>query len=301
MPAKFYYIFLTVLLLNSQNLCARNSSPCNDTSRVNNANQTIVWLDSVSSITASKFWVNVDPGYFMENLHGFAVSPLKFYEGRSNNFCAYSALTYIPLRDDALRFCQFMLQLYKEGHATYRNVHFAPSKAVLEEAGLLRYKGALDLNAAAQMWFLSLADRFKGYLNVVNRQFDKGDENTLWAATNYAKFNRMLRKVGRLKVRARGSDLIRPWIKDIYGYVHEKLQSGTVFLYLNNRLLYRKKHTAARFSIPTHYIILLDIYKVDNDKINIVYWDYGLKSLQQVSPQFLKKIVFGITHTYQPD
>jgi len=269
-----------------------------DSISISTPSQAIAWLDSVNKTEPSAYWKNVDPDIFIENLRGFATSPLKFYEGRSNNFCAYIALTSIPLRYDPLGFCKFMLTLYKEGSAAYNDVNFKPSKAVLVEAGLLKYKGALDLNPAAQMWFLILADRFKGYLNIFNRNFNKGDENTLWASTNFAKFNRMLRRVGGLKVTARGSDLIRPWIKDPYTLIQEKLQTGTVFLYLNNQLLYRKKHTKSRFSIPTHFILLLDIQKVTPDKIDITYWDYGLKTLQQVSPRFLKKIIFGITEAH---
>ena len=148
------------------------------------------------------------------------------------------------------------------------------------------------------MWFLSLADHFKGYLNFFNRRFDKGDENTLWASTNFAKFNRMVRRLFNYKVKARGSDLLRPWIGNIYQYLKERSAKGPVFLYLNNRLLYKKKHTISRFGIPTHFVLLLDIYTSPDGKINMVYWDYGKKTLQQVTPRLLKKIIFGITHFY---
>lgn len=295
---KNLILFLVLSVLMSEPIRAQTGDNVSIDDSRSSSNTALAWLDSVKGTAGSMHWPNVDPVLFFENLRGFAISPLKFYEGRSNNFCAYTALTYLPLNNDAAAFIQFMLKLYQDGEATYHKVHFQPEKAVLEEAGLLKYKGALDLNPAAQMWFLSLADHFKGYLNVINKHFDKGDENTLWASTNFAKFNRMVRKVGGLKVKARGSDLIRPWINDLYGYIREKLNNGTVYLYLNNRLLYRKKHTVSRFSIPTHYILLLDIYQVSDDKINIVYWDYGMKSLQQVSPQFLKKIIFGITFAY---
>lgn len=260
------------------------------------AKQAIAFLDSVQKLDSSDHWPNVDPEVFLQNLRTFTISPLKFYEGKSTNFCSYSALTYLPLHYDPLGFSKFMITLYQEGKAKMGKVIFTPGTAIKKEAGLLKYKGALDINAAGQMWFLSLADHFKGYLNLFNRHFDEGDENTMWAATNFAKFNRMLRKLFYLKVRARGADLVRPWIKDLYGYLQEKLQTGTIFLYLNNRLLYKKKHIVARFGIPTHFVLLMDIYKADGDKINIIYWDYGIKTLQQVSPAFLKKIVFGISH-----
>ena len=289
----FILLFLTYSPVSAE----KTAHFFSDSVQTSTPSQAMAWLDSVQRTDSSSHWINVPPDIFFENLRGFATSPLKFYEGRTNNFCAYSALTYLPLKNDPLGFCQFMLKLYQQGKASYNDVRFRPGKAILEEAGLLKYKGALDLNPAAQMWFLCLADRFKGYLNFVNLNFDKGDENSLWASTNFAKFNRILRKVCKLRVRARGSDLMRPWIKDIYVHIEERLKKGTVFLYLNNRLLYRKKHTSSRFSIPTHYILLLDIQKVDDNKINIIYWDYGMKSLQQISPQLLRKAIFGITYT----
>ena len=253
------------------------------------------FIDSIKVLNASPFWPNVRPDIFLLNLRGFATEPLMFYEGKSTNFCAYSALTFIPLHNDPLGFSKFLVKLYNTGEAQMGRVMFRPEKAVREEAGLLKYKGSLDLNAAAQMWFLSLADEFKGYLNILNQRFHKGDENTLWAATNFAKFNRMLRQLFPSEVKAWGSDLIRPWIGDTYSFLKKKLETGTVFLYLNNRTLNKKSHEKVKFGIPTHYVLLLDIYKV-GDKINILYWDYGLRTLQQVSPKLLKRIVFGITH-----
>lgn len=258
----------------------------------------LAFLDSVGSLSASPHWPNIDPALYYENLRSFALYPLRFYEGKGTNFCAYSAITYIPLNYDPEGFARFMVKLYREGEARMGAVQFRPSKAVRQEAGLIKYKGALDINHAGQLWFLSLADEFKGYLNFFNRRFNKGDENTLWASTNFAKFNRMIRRLFGYKVKARGSDILRPWIKDTYGYLQERIVKGPVFLYLNNRLLYKKKHEVTRMGIPTHYVLLLDIYKTPDDKINIVYWDYGKKTLQQVTPRLLKKIIFGITQFY---
>lgn len=269
--------------------------PLKDTTRLSTQQQAIAFLDSIKQLDSSRYWPNVDPRLFLFNLRIFATTPLRFYEGKGTNFCAYSALTYIPLNHDPLGFARFMVTLYQKGRAKMGKVMFRPSAAVRREAGLLKYKGALDVSPAGQIWFLILADHFKGYLNFFNRGFDKGDENTLWASTNFAKFNRMLRRLFDLKVHARGADLIRPWVSDIYGYLTERSAKGPVFLYLNNRLLYKKRHVVTRFGIPTHFVLLLDIYKSDDDKINIVYWDYGKRTLQQVDAPLLRKIIFGIT------
>lgn len=266
-----------------------------DTTRISTQEQAIAFLDSIQQLDSSKYWPNVDPVLFLHNLRTFAITPLRFYEGKGTNFCAYSALTYIPLNYDPLGFSQFMINLYQRGRAKMGKVMFRPSAAVRKEAGMIKYKGSLDISPAGQIWFLSLADHFKGYLNIFNRRFDKGDENTLWASTNYAKFNRMLRKLFDLKVHAKGADLIRPWVNDTYSYLVEKAARGPVFLYLNNRLLYKKRHVATRFGIPTHFVLLMDIYRSEDGKINIIYWDYGKKTLQQVDAPLLRKIIFGIT------
>jgi hypothetical protein len=275
---------------------AFTTRPEGDSIYLSTQQQAIEFLDSVRQLDSSRHWPNVDPRLFLQNLRTFAIAPLKFYEGKGTNFCAYSALTYIPLTYDPLGFSRFMVSLYQKGRARMGKVMFKPSAAVRHEAGQLKYKGALDISPAGQIWFLSLADHFKGYLNFFNRGYDKGDENTLWASTNFAKFNRMLRRLFDLKVHARGADLIRPWVRDTYAYIDARTKERPVFLYLNNRLLYKKKHgVTTRFGIPTHFVLLLDIYKTPDGRINIVYWDYGKKTLQQVTPRLLRKIIFGIT------
>lgn len=302
MPHKYpeYKRPLLILFLACNVILLRAAPPghfTEDTMRLSSASQAIAYLESIPHLDSSKHWPNVDPAIFLGNLKTFAISPLSFYEGKTTNFCAYSALTYVPLRYDPLGFSQFMIELYKTGEGQIGKVHFRPSKAVRLEAGLLKYKGALDISPAGQMWFLVLADRFKGYLNLFNRHFNKGDENTLWASTNFAKFNRMLRRLFLFKVQARGSDLLRPWVGDRYEFIREKIENGgIVFLYLNNRLLRKKRHVVTRFGIPTHYVLLMDIYKADNGKVNIVYWDYGKRTLQQVDSRLLKKIIYGITY-----
>ncbi|MBC7948215.1 MAG: hypothetical protein H7Y42_10080 [Chitinophagaceae bacterium] len=271
-----------------------------DSMPTSTAQEAIDYLNGINTLDASSYWPNVDPVLFLQNLKGFTVAPLKFYEGKGTNFCAYAALTYLPLQFDPLGFSKFMVEFYRNGQARMGKVMLKPSRAVRNEAGLIKYKGALDIQPAGQMWILSLADHFKGYLNIFNRRYDKGDEDKIWASTNFAKFNRMLRKLFLLKVNARGADLIRPGVGDRYTYLKEKMKTGTVFLYLNNRLLYKKDHVTVRLGIPTHYVALFDIQMTENGKINIVYWDYGQKTLQQLQPKFFRKILFGVTHCETP-
>lgn len=264
------------------------------------ASQAIAYLNNIKSLDSSRFWPNIDPELLLANLSSSIKGPLKSFEGKNTNFCSYTALSYVPIRYNPLGFTKFIIDLYQKGQAKMGKAIIRPGSAVRLMAGRLKYKGELDINHLGQMWFLSLADHFKGYLNVFNMGFNEGDENTLWAATNFSKFNTMLRKLFRFKVVGRGSDLVRPKVADIYTYLHERLEKGMVFLYLNNRLLYKKNHVKMRLGIPTHYVVLTDIRK-EGDDITIIYWDAGRKTLQQVDASFLNSIIYGISYCTQPE
>ncbi|MFT3904549.1 MAG: hypothetical protein QM727_15360 [Niabella sp.] len=282
-------LFIACLLAANSCLAAHDSLP------TSTAEMALQYLNGIKKLERSKYWPNVDPAIFLENLKTFTVYPLAFYEGKATNFCAYSALTYIPLHYDPLGFSKFMINLYKHGQALMGKTVSAPGKRVREEAGLLKYKGALDINPAGQMWFLALADEFKGYINMFNLHFNKGDENTFWASTNFAKFNRMLRRLFLLKTNAVGADLIRPHKEDIAQYMSDELKKGIVFVYLNNKKLYRKTHTKSIINTPTHFVMLISSNKLPDGRIEFIYWDYGLKTLRLLTPGFLKNIVYGVT------
>lgn len=282
----FFFCWITFPLF----ACNNNTDSARNSTLEDAAN----YLRTLPKLDSSIFWPNIRPGYLLENLHLYVQRPAYAFESRNTNFCGYTALSFVTLDHDPLGFVKLLIQLYKEGKAQMGRTVFEPSEAVRSMAGNLKYKGMLDINPATQMWFLTLADHFKGYLNLFNKRYDRGDENKLWAATNFAKFNRMLRRLFDWKVQARGADLIRPSVDDIYVYLEKRLKKGMVFLYLNNRLLYKKKHVATRFGIPTHYVLLLDISRKD-DIIHITYTDGGRTTHQQVSTGLLKKIIFGIT------
>lgn len=266
-----------------------------DTTPLSTGNQAIAFLEKQNELPVSRFWPNVDPVHFLQNLKRNIEQPLSIYEGRSTNFCAYAALSYLPLHYDPLHYVTFMVNLYKNGEAMYGKEYVKPSKEIKLAAGTLTFKGELDIRPADQLWFLSLADHFKGYVNFLDKHFDAGDENKMWASVNFSKFNRMVRKLFNFKVDAVGSDLLRPGVRDMFAYLSDRLQTGNVALFVNNLDLYKKNHTRVKLNIPTHFVVLLDVEEVD-DRIAITYWDYGFRSRQILSPVFLKKIIFGISH-----
>jgi len=265
--------------------------------------QALDLLNKTTLPDSSVFWPNIKQPLFIANLKANINFPQKIYQGSNTNFCGYAALSYLPLNDDPLAYTIFMLSLYKTGEATWNGIHFKPSPEVHLAAGTLRFKGILDIRPADQLWFLSLADHFRSYLNFFTRHFHPGSENTFWAAVNYGKFNRMIRELLGYRVEARGSDLIRPDIADLYDFLKTTVaRPGTTFLYVNNTYLHKKNHNKFKGSFPTHFIVLNDIHRIDGDPdmVDIIYWDYGGRTLRQVSLRFLKKITFGITHCIPP-
>jgi hypothetical protein len=262
----------------------------NDPQRI----KALLLIIASDTMQQSAHWPNITPKDFLDNLKLNIRYPLKISTGRSTNFCGYGAVTYTCLKNEPLRYAECMLDLYRNGEAHYRNIKLAPSETIKKEAGLMIYQGELDIRPADQVWFLSLAHRFKGYLNLFDRRYSKGDENTLWAATNLAKFNRMLRKLCKYKVGSVGSDLIRPRKKINPELLKEKLAEGEVYLYLNNALLRKKNHNRMQKRIPTHYVVLTEINYEDSHVV-LKYWDGSYKTLKEVSLSSLKQIIYGIS------
>lgn len=290
-------LFIPVLLICF--FSRQSLANLSDTTPLSTSIQAKIFLARQTGLQQSVHWPSVHPQLFLENLQKNLEQPLTIYSGKSTNFCAYAALSFLPLHDDPLRYVQFMIKVYTEGKAGYGKAYFEPSAAIKQAAGRLTFKGELDVRPADQLWFLLLADHFKGYLNILDHHFNMGDENKLWAAVNYHKFNKMIRQLFSYQVDAVGSDLFRPGIRDIYEYLSERLATGHVAMFVNNPGLYKKSHAKFRFGVPTHFIILINIEELPDGNIAMTYWDYGGRSLQILDPQVLKKITFGVSHITQ--
>lgn len=279
----------------SNSIAASGKLPVKDSIIIAAQQQAIEFISKIKELSPSIFWPNIKPALFLQNLKTTIYNPITLYPGNGTNFCGYGALTYLLLQDDPLGYAKLLLQLYKEGKASFGAIYFDPSPSVKKEAGLLRFKGILDIHPAEQLWYLCLADYFKGYLNMFNRKYHPGDEDKFWASVNYAKFNRMLRKLLHYKVNANGGDVFRPKVGDLYEHISEKMKTGTVVLFINNRIVHKKSHVTIQLGVPTHFIVAEKISK-ENDVITLVYWDYGGKTQIQVSTAFFKRILFGITY-----
>jgi hypothetical protein len=291
----YAFVFVLFCCLSAQTKALSGYKQVDTALVTSTQQQAMNYLESVKDRGNSNAWPNIKPALFFDNLRSNINRPISIYPGSGTNFCGYGALTYLMLKDDPLSYAKLLIQLYREGKASFRGLSFNPSDAVKKEAGLLKFKGILDIHPAEQMWYLSLADHFKGYLNFFNRKFDPGDENKFWASVNYAKFNHMIKKMLHYKVSARGGDILRPRTEDLYQYISNKIETGMVILFINNRIVHKKNHVTIKLGVPTHFIVADKIIK-ENGLITLVYWDYGGRTLMQLSPAFFKRIVFGITH-----
>ena len=261
----------------------------------------ISFVSSYGKLGANKIWPGIKPDWFMKNLRENINNPVTIYPGEGSYFCSYSAITYLLLQDDPLGYAKFVLELYSTGKAVYRNVLYEPSESIKKEAGTFKYKGVMDIHPLDQMWYLTLADHYKGYLNLFNRKYDAGDENSFWASANYGKFNRMAKKLLYYNLASsKGTDLFRPRIKNLFNYLSEKLDKGKLVLFINNRIVHKKDHVNIRLAVPTHFIVVEKLIKINN-VITMVYWENGAKTQIQLSPAFLKRIVYGITAFTNPN
>lgn len=290
---KAVFIYLLLMAVSVSALCQKTKLRRNvgEADRV----KALAYLQSMDTLSGSPHWPNVNPRQFIANLVRNIEDPYTFSTGRGTNFCAFGAVSYTCLKNEPYRYAQCMIELFKNGTANYRNVHLSPSDSVKAAAGTMLYQGDLDVNPADQVWFLTLADHFKGYINFFNKKYNRGDENTLWAATNLAKFNRMLRRMCKYKVYSRGSDFIRPWIGDKYEFIKQRMAEGEVYLYINNAVFRKKNHNMTQLIVPTHFIVLTDLSKTGEGDVVVKYWDGSYKTQKETSMKAFKKIIYGIS------
>jgi hypothetical protein len=285
------YLFFCIL-----SLCNVNAQDSLMKERLLNREKALQYLDSVQMLAPSKYWTHVNPDTFLANVKKNVTNPLALATGVGTNFCSYAAVTYTVLKNEPYRYAKCMIALYNNGTAKFRNIKLHPSKSILNGAGTMVFQGDLDIHYADQIWYLCLAHRFKGYLNILNTKYHKGDENTMWAAANLAKFNRMLRRLCKFTIKSKGSDLIRPAIesKRLIPFLQKLLSEGEVYLYLNNGVLRKKNHNRIQKKFPTHFVVLQSI-NYENEVVTIQYWDGDYKTVKQLSLSFFRDILFGIS------
>lgn len=251
-------------------------------------------LEALDSSQPSPHWPHIDPLLFLQNVRENITKPTIINQGKATNFCGYAAFSHILLVYQPEIYARTVIDLFQKGKASLPQKILQPSDAVRQAAGTLTGKGDLDLRHADQLWFLTLADQFKGYLNFFDKHYQPGDENMIWAATNFKKFNDMLEVIAKQTVHPYGSDLIRPWKSSFSEFITGQQQKGLVLLYLNSKLLHPSRYSLFRLRAPTHFVVL---YKLERhgELVTFQYWDYGLRTQQIIPARKFHKLIFGIT------
>lgn len=249
-------------------------------------------LERMDTLNASPFWPMVEPAAFYRNVKENILHPEQIYQGHVTNFCGYAAMSVILCSQQPQTYARCIVELYEKGETQVEGKTIKPTDAVRKVAGNLGHKGRLNVNPADQLWLMSLPDHFKGYMNI-DKKYKVGDENMIWAACTLGKFNRMARELGGYSVTSYGADLIRPWGKNNIDFIRKEMALGTVVLFVNSKFLHPSKFRLMVLRAPTHYIIAYDIQEMDG-VIELKYWDYGLKTVELMTPKRLRKMTYGI-------
>ncbi len=252
-------------------------------------------INKAESKTKSTLWPNVNSAYFFKNLKENVEHPLYINQGKPTYFCGYAALTHFLVLSDPEEYVRLLLDLFLKGQTTTKDQALTTSESIRKAAGTLYNKGVMDVNHADQIWFMALADNYKGYLNRKNMNYLPGDENKFWAATNFKKFNRMLRSLTGYEVHAKGADLIGPVMGSYYEFIEEKMQDHTVILYLNNKALYPNKFFRFILPTPTHFVVLYNLERKTDYNV-LDYWDYGLRTKMNLRKKRFRRLIYGITY-----
>ena len=243
----------------------------------------------------SPIWPNISPKLFFDNLRDNVRHPLYLNQGKPTYFCGYAALTHYLLLLDPEYYVDRVLELYRSGETKTYDRTLLSGPEIRAAAGTLYNKGNMDVRPADQLWFLVLAENYKGYLNRKDKVYHRGDENTFWAASNYKKFNAMIRSLTNREVHAKGADLIGPVFLHYARFIEEKQKDHTVILYLNNKALYPNKFFRFILPTPTHFVVLYGMEEVEGHYV-LDYWDYGLRTKMNLKKRKLRRLVYGITY-----
>ncbi|HET9433826.1 MAG TPA: hypothetical protein VFO37_08730, partial [Chitinophagaceae bacterium] len=110
----FYLFLLSLFFLESR---------AGNFSATSTKKEAIEFLDQIDQTKKSQLWPNVKPKLFYDNLKLNLENPMSFYPGRSTNFCAYGALSYLVMEKDPLGYVRFMNDLYDKGEAIFNANH----------------------------------------------------------------------------------------------------------------------------------------------------------------------------------
>ncbi|MCU0394646.1 MAG: hypothetical protein MUF29_01955 [Chitinophagaceae bacterium] len=263
---------LILLLLSLVSPAVQGQYPHQDMSARSTQQEALDFLDVLQGLGPSPYWPMVDPEKFVRNLRQNLVNPERLYQGKRTNFCGYASLTYLFLKRDPLGYATSLVELYREGSTRCNRVTLQPGPDVRQEAGVMMDRRHLQEQHADQLWFLTLADQFKAYLNVWDPRFQPGKENTIWAAVTFQKFNRMMEGLLGIPTISDYKPLVRGHSPNLLERLEDGLRGGEMVLYVDRNF---KRSTWKEYLLPSHFVVLTDMQPVNSDSLCLTYWDYG--------------------------
>lgn len=271
--AKFTHIFVWCFLLFSlaPTIVYAQYSYHDIAARSTQA-EALAFVEELKGLGRSEYWPQVDPEKFVRNLHENIASPERLYQGNRTNFCGYASLTYLFLKRDPLGYATSLVELYKEGSTRCFRAILQPGIDVRQEAGVMMDRRHLNDQHADQLWFLTLADKFKAYLNYWDEKFQSGKENTIWAAVTFNKFNRMVKEILGINAMSDYKPLVRGHTKTLVERLELGLKEGEIVLYVDKNF---KRNTWKEYLLPSHFVILSDLQHLNGDSLTLTFWEYG--------------------------
>ncbi|HEY3404411.1 MAG TPA: hypothetical protein VGK59_13565, partial [Ohtaekwangia sp.] len=237
------------------------------------------------TLAQSTHFPNVDPNDFLDQLRARVAEAGHegTNQGAGTNFCWAAAIAKQVYKEDPKGMVDAMKDLYENGTFVYDNNNGGmnvpeASQAARDAVGSDVFNDNQDeekgrtINELDQMLFMTLADHYEESLNILNQDYDPGDEEDIWASGVLSKATKIWEDFG-FDVEVTGADVKVQGFTIVFNVfdVQEAMETNDVVLYVNSD---KFKYDEGLNATATHYIHVVSIEQVGNE-YKITYWDYG--------------------------
>jgi hypothetical protein len=255
-----------------------------------------------------KWGGNLSNQEFTEDLRSRVLNPYGMDQGHKTgpgggtNFCWVAAACSYQYQRDPAMMVNLMMDLYSNGHATIGSIDLLVRDNIRRAvfSNTFDNDGGLAGQAADQLLFLSIAANYKGYVNLLNSEYDPEDEDKTWASGNFNKFVGLLKAFGSNIVTAKGTDL---GTSEVLGESAQTLMNAqnagqTIFLYVYSAHFKEPPPDGSFAPSPSasHFVQVRNVQRNGN-QFTMDYWDYGGWHSHKISLEGLRRATFGIVTT----
>ncbi|OJJ17434.1 hypothetical protein BKI52_26545 [marine bacterium AO1-C] len=246
---------------------------------------------------------NVTPDELRRDIEARINNSLAVHQGEDTNFCWAAAITSILWEDDPRGLAAAVIDLYNDGIFNYESVVAKSTQEVRKAVdSYVFYDNDGLTNVVDQMLFMTLAeeDRYRGWINRFNRDYDPGDEGRIlrnWAGRTFKPIEKLYRHFG-YDLMSFGTDLGNDGNFDFYRASEKYIQSYHIILYVNAKQFKGMKQNSLHAS---HYLRLMGITEKQGENITLEYWDYGQSKPVTMSIEEFNDCVYGIFALNKPE